>query len=101
MRLKVVVVAVSVVPVPCVNPSAPYSIFQADSVAPAVQLKSAEVDVELVMAKSVGGKQDGGLVTTISNEASSSSSGVSHELVLSLVFESLGETPPLFPKRAP
>ena len=88
-------------PVPCVNPSAPYSIVQLVSVAPAVQLNSAELDVELVIAKSPGGKHDGGLVTTISKEASSSTSGVSHEPLLSLVFVSLGEIPPLFPKITP
>ena len=53
------VVTLTNVPVPKVNPAGPYSTFHAVSEPPAVQPKSAPVVVALLTAKAVGVKHDG------------------------------------------
>ena len=63
----VVAVTATIVPDPWANPAAPYSIFQAVSVPPAVQDKSAETSVTFETERAVGLAQDGVSLTSMSS----------------------------------
>ena len=64
------VVALTIVPVPGVNPTGPYSICQLLA-PPVVQLRDTLVVVLAVLAKAVGSKHVGALSTLISSKAQS------------------------------
>ncbi len=65
------VTPLTTVPVPCVKPVAPHSMFQSVSVFPAVQDKSAVVVDKLDAIKAVGSGHEGKASTTISSKYNS------------------------------